>query len=152
MTPLPLLLLHLLFSSPAWADPQQSVADCDLKICNQKAGLMCLCQKVALSSVGQAGLGWTSTNAGHDNFPFPGYLRTQYGNDLQRQPSSTVCHAMITAHSIDPSCMVSCSIMEQYIRAASGQDAMVCEKAVEEASIVMDGNILEDGSTPHRTM
>ena len=32
--------------------------------------------------------------------------------------------------------------MEQYIRAASGQDAMVCQKAVEESGIVIDGNIL----------
>ena len=106
-------------------------------------GLMCLCEKVALASVTNAGVGLTSTNEGDDNAPYPGYLRANYANNLQVTPSSTICHGMVVSKLIDAKkCLVSCSIMEQYIRAASGQDAMVCQKAVEESGIVIDGNIL----------
>ena len=147
-----LLLLHsFLFSTtlaglvPSMSDSKkpQSVMDCDLSKCHEKEGLMCLCERVAWASVHNAGAGFTSTDAGEDNVPYPGYLRTNYGNSLQKYPSSTICHGMVLSKSIDAKkCLVSCSIMEQYIRAGSGQDAMVCQKAVEEAGIVMDGNIL----------
>ena len=126
-----------------------SILDCDVSKCGEKEvekrtkGLMCLCEKVALASVTNAGVGLTSTNEGDDNAPYPGYLRANYANNLQVTPSSTICHGMVVSKLIDAKkCLVSCSIMEQYIRAASGQDAMVCQKAVEESGIVIDGNIL----------
>ena len=120
----------------------ESADTCDLKRCQKKEGYMCLCQRVALASVSDS---LTTTDSGMDDRPYPGYLRTNYLNDLQNHPSSTICHAMVVSKQIDVKCLVSCSIMEQYIRAASGQDAMVCMKAVEEAELVgADGEMLTD--------
>ena len=121
----------------------ESLDSCDLSKCQKKEGYMCLCQRVALASVNSDSL--ITTDSGMDDRPYPGYLRTNYLNDLQNHPSSTICHGMVVSKKIDVKCLVSCSIMEQYIRAASGQDAMVCMKAVEEAELVgADGEMLTD--------
>ena len=52
------------------------------------------------------GGGDTSTNAGNDNSPFPGYLRNNYANDLQNGASMTICHGMVQSKLIVPKCLV----------------------------------------------
>ena len=87
----------------------QSIASCTLpKDCGDKSiatEFMCLCQKVAMSAA--YGGGDTSTNAGNDNSPYPGYLRNNYANDLQNGASMTICHGMVQSKLIVPKCLVS---------------------------------------------
>ena len=86
----------------------QSIASCTLpKDCGDKSiapEFMCLCQKVAMSAAYNGGD--TSTNAGNDNSPFPGYLRNNYANDLQNGASMTICHGMVQSKLIVPKCLV----------------------------------------------
>ena len=52
---------------------------------------------------------------------------------------------MVQSKMIVPKCLVACAVMEHYIKAGQGQDAMACQKAVEEAELLATGDeILED--------
>ena len=57
--------------------------------------------------------GDTSTNAGNDNSPFPGYLRNNYANDLQNGASMTICHGMVQSKIIVPKCLVGKYLSEE---------------------------------------
>ena len=116
-TTMALLLMLPLLITTSFADrlpsttstKPQSIASCTLpKDCGDKSiathEFMCLCQKVAMSAAYNGGD--TSTNAGNDNSPFPGYLRNNYANDLQNGASMTICHGMVQSKLIVPKCLV----------------------------------------------
>ena len=142
MTPLGCMLILLpltnsMLNKNEAIEKPQSVSTCDLTKCDKE--FMCLCQKVALAS--SYGNDWGDVS--------PSYLRNNYANDLQRSPSATICHSMVNTKQIDVKCLIPCAVMEQYIRASSGQDAIVCQKAVEEAQILETGEkILSDDNGP----
>jgi hypothetical protein len=112
--------------------PPLSAATCDLKDCAKGASRraqMCLCQRVALMSSGPSPIP-------------PAYLRGNFGSDMSQGPVGSLCRQMASSKTIDEACIVNCNIMHHWVRASPGTDAMVCMKAVEEAKLVEQGDIM----------
>ena len=75
----------------------------------------------------------------------PAYLRGNVGSDMSQGPARTICQQMVASKTIDEKCVVNCNIMHHWIRASPGTDALVCMKAVEEAKLVEQGDIMTSG-------
>ena len=121
----------------------QSFATCELSPanCERDEAWMCMCQKLA-ATVASITVAYAPHDDSTDNSPWPNYLRANYPGDFANGPSHTICHDMLKAGTIAKKCFVNCGIMEQYLRASQGQDAMVCEKALEEANLVKGGDVM----------
>ena len=134
-------------SGASTAVAPQSFVTCELTpvTCERDETWMCMCQKLA-ATVASITAAYAPHEDSTDNSPWPNYLRANYPHDFSNGPSHTICHDMLNAGTIGKKCFVNCGIMEQYLRASQGQDAMVCEKALEEANLVTEGGIMDDGT------